>query len=107
MRAVRSAAGVGDEFFHGLQILAELLDAFVPRGGIGRGLGFRPVIVGPFHFLVVGVSAEIEDVPLRDAQVLQQLPRGMRRAVGFDAAQFDWEIGDGVIETEMRTLHAQ
>ena len=55
----------------------------------------------------IGIAAEIEDVPLRDAQVLQKLPGSVRRAFRFDAAQRGGKCADSLFVIEMRSLHAQ
>src|ERR1019366_10028726 len=52
----------------------------------------RPVALGPFWRLVVGVAAELQDVPQREAYVLEQLPRRMRQPLGRLTAQLGGEI---------------
>src|SRR4030095_2886983 len=45
-----------------------------------RAVFFRPVIIGPLHLFVFWISTEVEDVPLRDAYMLEQLPSAVRIA---------------------------
>ena len=57
--------------------------AFVPRRR-RRRRARRPVIVRPRHLLVLRVHAEVVDVLLRDAEVLQKLPRRVGQPGGCD-----------------------
>ena len=98
---------VGNQFFHGLRVFLELRHAGVPSGIIWRRFGARPVVVGPRLLFVVGIAAEIENVFLRDPQVLQQLPRCVRRSRDLLAAKFRREALDRGIEIRMGTLHPQ
>ena len=73
--------GVAGDLFHLLAIAREGGDAGVPRPAVGRRRVLRPVVVGPLAAVdVLGVDAEIEDVFLRDAHVLEQLPGGVIEA---------------------------
>ena len=64
-----------------------------------------PVVVGPLHrVLVCGVDAEIEDVLLRDADVLEQLPRRVLEAGRAGAAPVGRDPVDGLVESDMRVL---
>ncbi len=53
------------------------------------------------------VAAELKDVPLRDAQVLQQLPGAVRRAQWFHSAQTRGEIRHRAIEVRVRIASPQ
>ena len=68
---------------HGLEVPAKSLDAGIPRSRRGRGFAARPVALGPIGGNMLSVTAEFEDVPLRDAHVLEQHPRGMGNPAGF------------------------
>ena len=50
---------------------------------------------------MAGVAGELEDVPLGDAQVLENLPRGMLGAPRLFAAQIGGEVFDGLIEVRV------
>src|SRR5450755_2663057 len=77
---------------HRFQVSPELLDAFVPRCGIRRGWLLRPIACGPRRRDMLAVPAEFENVPLRQAQVLQQHPRRMRKFRGLRTAQLGGQI---------------
>src|SRR5687767_13072360 len=85
-------------------ILAERGDRVIPRLVAWRLGRRRPVIVRPGRLLVARVAAEVEDVPLRDAQVLDELPRRMRKAADADAAVPRREPFDGLLEADVRVL---
>ncbi len=111
-RAVRDARGeirfrAGYELLQGAAIAQECADAAVPRGGARRGGGFRPVAAGKIRRDVFRVAAELKDVPLRDARVLEQFPGGMRRTLRADAAQACREIRERFRPVEMRVMPAE
>ena len=87
----------GDEVF---EVGAHGGDGLVP--GVGRGWLRRlgPVVVGPFDGVVAagGRSGEVEDVALCDAEVLEELPRGVRQIGWYDAAMIGWEVFDRIVE---------
>src|SRR5215831_5843837 len=74
------------------------MDTLLPCIGIRRLRGLRPVAFGPLWGLVVLVAAEFEDVPLRDAQVLEEHPGGVREVGGLGAVEFGPEVFDGVFK---------
>src|SRR5204862_2318230 len=49
--------GVARERFEGIAIASERRDALVPGRGVGRRVGLRPVVVGPFRLDVVRIAA--------------------------------------------------
>src|SRR5579864_1228957 len=68
-----------------------------------------PVLFGPFRRLVFGIPAELENVPLRDADVFEEHPCGMRYLFRGHAAQLGregfncvGELGVGFAATEQR-----
>ena len=71
--------GIGDQVEQSFLIGAELLDAFGPGCVAGRDGSFRPVAFGPFGGDVLGVPAEFDNVPLSDAEVLEEHPGRMRK----------------------------
>lgn len=62
----------------------------------------RPVVVRPLLFHVVFVAAKEQDVGLRDPQVLQQFPRGVRRTLWASTGLRDRELLDGIRERDVR-----
>src|SRR5947207_3435110 len=56
---------------------------------------------------MAGVAAELEDVPLRDAQVLQETPGRVRRPLYLGAAQLHGQIRDGILEAQVGPLTTQ
>ena len=59
------------------QISTELRDALVPRCIVGRRDARRPIAGWELGRNVLRVPREFQNVPLRDTQVLEQLPGGM------------------------------
>ena len=86
------------EILQGFCVAVDLVDAFVPGVGSGGLGGFRPVSFGPLRGFVLCAAAELEDVGLRDADVLEEHPRGVREVGRFRSAEFRREILDGVFE---------
>jgi len=78
-----------EELEEGFSVGVDGVDGLLPGGWGGRGGGFGPVVVGPLFLCVValGVVAEVEHVLLGDAEVLDDLPGGVRKAFGDFAAQ--------------------
>ena len=52
---------------------------------------------------MLAVATEFQDVPLRDAHVLQQHPWRVRDARRFAAAQLRWNASDGQVELNVGT----
>src|SRR5207245_4324783 len=73
------------------EVAAKRLGTLCPRRP-ARRIGFGPISLGPCGRNVLRVPAELEDIPLREAHVLQQLPRRMRCSgrlcTGFLTRQF-------------------
>lgn len=90
--------GIADQLFQSGQIDLKRFDAFVPGRGARRGRGFGPVVVRPFGGDVFRVAAEVEDVALRDAQMFEEHPGGMRQALWDFALELRGEIGDDFVK---------
>src|SRR5438105_15590066 len=73
---------------HLLEITTKLLDTLLPRFVTRRLLRFRPVSFRPLGRDVLRTAAELEDVPLPDAQVFEQLPCRVWRSIYLLPAQF-------------------
>src|SRR5882762_2375101 len=65
---------------HLVQVMLELLHAFVPISFAYRARRLWPIAFRKSRRNMLRVSAELHNVPLRDPRVLQQLPAGMRQA---------------------------
>src|SRR5205823_10644460 len=79
----------------------------VPGRVIGRGVTLGPVARGEVRRDVFGVAAKFEDVPLRNAQVLQQPPGRVRDAGRPGAAQRGRQVGDGRVEVQVGAAAAE
>lgn len=79
--------GTGDQLFHRLEVSSEHLETFFPRLRIRRRLCRRPVARGPVRRGMLGIARKLQDVPLRDAHVLEQFPERIRQPVGTHACQ--------------------
>src|SRR6185437_10321720 len=73
-----------------LAIFANLLDALLPRVGARRLRVTGPIVVRPLELAIASVivATEFEDIALRDAHVLQQLPCRVGHSFGHHTAQF-------------------
>jgi hypothetical protein len=45
-----------------------------------------------------GRSGEVENVSLGDAEVLEELPRRVRKIGGYDTTLIGWQIFDRIVE---------
>jgi len=77
---------------HSVQIGQELAHASVPGFIAGRRVSLGPVAVREFWRLVLGIRAEVQDVPLANSHVLQQLPWSVGRAFGFSSAELAGKV---------------
>jgi len=74
---------VFDQVYHPLEIRAECFHALVPRSFIRRSRRSGPISTGKFRRGMFRIESEFQDVPLRDSQMLQQLPWRVFRAFGL------------------------
>jgi len=82
---------------HGLEIRAKGLETPVPRRFVGRCRRAGPIALRKIRRFVLWVTRELEDVPLGDAQVLEDFPSRVLCAFGPLAAKFDGKVlEDGV-----------
>ena len=86
------------QFLHGFLIPPHLPDARVPDRCAGRSFGLGPISLRPLWRDVFRVAAELQDVPLCDTNVFQQLPRRVLRTFGSLAAELRWKIRKSAIE---------
>src|SRR5215472_967007 len=92
---------------HLLEISPKALDGLGPRCSIRGPSCFRPVAFGKSGGNVLGVAAELQDVPLRDPRMLQELPAGMRQSRDKGSAFGLGETLDGVPEMDVRATALQ
>jgi hypothetical protein len=96
------ASRIGDQLAYGFKVSEDLFHAFVPGFVAGRRFGFGPVFVRPLGRRVFGIFAELKDVPLGNADMLQQLPGSVRTAIRLAAAQFAGEVFERLAQINMR-----
>ena len=105
MRNLREeiARGIGNDFRQSLQISLKLADRLMP--GWLRQLRFRGRANSPCgncQVLIVRILDIVEDIPLRDAQMLEQMPEAIGQ-LGRTRVVMRWrEIFDGIIKQLMR-----
>src|SRR5438270_13391631 len=78
----------------------ELLNAFLPCGGVWRARSCRPVFVRPILFFIGAfiVTAEIEDIALGYSDVLENLPRAAFRPGRHNAPMFGLEPAHDLVK---------
>src|SRR5579863_2690162 len=98
---VQVRGGVRDELLHGFKVSFKRCYTLVPcpriRGSCCRG----PVAAWPVWRHVTGITAKLEDIPLRDTQVLDNLPSRMGRIRRLHAAKFLRKTGHSFFEIDM------
>ena len=99
--------GIFYQPFHGAEVGLKRLNASVPGGRVGRRVGFRPVAFGKLRRDVLSVAAEFEDVPLRNAHVLEQPPCRKRKSGGADATQLRREVREDLFKGNVRAATVQ
>jgi len=68
-------AWLSRELLQLIALAADFREAVLPHFVIDRIAGRRPIVVRPFQIVViVRIPAEVEEVVLRNANVLHQLP---------------------------------
>src|SRR5215831_2587336 len=77
---------------YGLQVGQELANASVPGLVAGRRVCLGPVTVREFGRLVLRIHAEVENVPLGNAHMLEYLPRSVGRSLGLPASELAGEV---------------
>src|SRR5689334_13733052 len=87
-------ARIGNQVLHRFQVSLKRCDALIP-GVLGRWrIAVGPISAGKLGGDMIWITAEFEDVPLRDPHVLQQPPRSMGDAFRLPSAEFNWEVGN-------------
>src|ERR1700753_4285292 len=78
---IQLITGFMEEIDKSLAVRDDLIDGFFEIGFMGRFLFLWPVVSGPVHAFVIGVAAKIKDIPLRDPNMLYQLPQTIRQSM--------------------------
>jgi len=95
--------GLARQLLELLAFAREGRNRLVPRGRVRRRGMLGPVVVRPFHLVdVLRVHAEVEDVLLRDAHVLEQLPHGMLEPGRAGTALIRRQAVDRLVEAHVR-----
>src|SRR5882724_739248 len=94
-------ARVSHQLNRGGEVATEILHALLPiRIARGRRC-LRPITAGKIRRDMPGVTAKFQNVPLRDANVLEELPSGVPQPLGESAAQPRWKSLQRVFETHV------
>src|SRR6185503_21038430 len=81
--------------------------ALLPRARFRRGRARGPEPLGPWRRGVIRVEAEVQDVALRDAHVLEELPGSVRCAARLLPAQGARELEQRLHERRVRAAALQ
>ena len=92
---------------HCIEIVSKSRDGAVPGGITGRTFIVWPVPGGKVWRNVIRVAAELEYVPLANAEVLEQLPGRVRTPRGLDTSKFYPPTGKNGIKAGVRILPIQ
>src|SRR5437016_1577052 len=82
------AFGITYKPAYGIQVGKKLLDTLFPDLRSFRFIARWPVLIGPLGRCMLHLQAEFQDVPLRNADMLQQLPRRMWSTFRLLATKF-------------------
>jgi len=87
-----------------LSVTTESGDTPIPCVGRRRGRGLRPIVIRPAALPVLGIGAELRDILLGDAKVLEQLPDGVGKSQGYLSPKMGRKTGDNLVEAGMRVV---
>jgi hypothetical protein len=112
VRLICSSGNLGGEIYlriqgQALQLLTvatESSDTLIPGKRGRRGSGFGPVVIRPAPFLVRRIDAELQNVVLGDAKVLEQLPGRVGKACRDLSPETGGESRDNLVEAGMRVV---
>lgn len=91
-----------DKVYECLPVMQELLDRLLPRGAVGLLACLRLVLVRPVEVLVLRIDDVVEDVPLGNADVLQQMPERAIHVRWDGVVVLLGEVRNGVLERHVR-----
>ena len=72
--------------FHLLQVVSKLFDRLLPQRRIPELIRVRPVTFGKLGGDVTRIAAELEYVPLREANMFEHLPRRIGQPINLPVA---------------------
>src|SRR6266852_1285567 len=90
------------QFRHGVQAAVKPSHTFFPSRFPIRRFRIGPIAFGEFRGHVPGAVAEFHNIPLRNPQVLQQLPCSVRKAGHARPAQLRRETANRRVEVHVR-----
>ena len=88
----------GDEIVERRVVGKEPIDRRLELGRRRPGLTGRPVVRRPARLPVLPVADVVEDVPLGDPEMLEQVPRRIRHVRWEGVDRRIGEFGDGLVE---------
>ena len=106
-RSEKIIGRVFDKLFHFGRVPAERRDTRVPRRRIGGSIALGPVALRPLRRFMLGVAAEFKNVPLSDAQVLEEPPWRERQIFHASRAESRRQAFYGLVEIRMSLPAAQ
>ena len=89
------------------EVAAERCDAFVPSVVVGRRFGTRPISGREVGRDVLRIARKLENVRLRDAEVLQQLPGRMWTPIRPLSAKIGRKVFHRVVEADVGVASIQ
>src|SRR5260370_20484826 len=90
------------QFHHGVQAAVKPAHTFFPSRFRVRRFRIGPLAFGEFRGHVPGAAAEFHNIPLRNPQVLQQLPCSVRKAGHPRSAHLGPETANRRVEVHVR-----
>src|SRR3954467_5864699 len=97
----------GHQLLEVFEIVPKTRDALFPSRIAGRRRRFGPIALGPLGVDGLGIASELEDVPLRDTHMFEELPCCVGRAFDLLAAELWRETAHGFIKTNVRAFKAE
>ena len=98
---IERLAGHLPELDKGLSIGDGLVDGSFEIGAMGGRFLFWPVVIGPIWAFMMWIATELEDIPLRNTNMLGQLPKAVWQPFGYDAQDLVWNIFHRVVKGRM------
>lgn len=92
---------------HFFEIALNLSNATIPSRIARRVFTSRPVAGRKFRRDMVWIPTELENIPLADAQVLEQLPSRVRASGGLNASKLPRPLGKNGTEVHVRVFPIQ
>src|ERR1700722_18661304 len=94
-------AGLVEQFDKSLPVRQHPVHRFLEIAFMRRSLLFWPIIVGPVHALIMRILTKVQDIPLRETDMFDQLPDAVRQPIRRLAQMFIGNTGNGFLESRM------